>query len=271
MDKRNSLVTFSVLAGLIALIILLHALGWLRFLENGFVSSLGSVARPISHLTDFINPKETDGLSREELIGKLEAAEADNRKLLAENAVLKDTAAENETLRRYLSYENTSGRRLIMASVIARGNAGDNWRNRESVILNRGTADGLLAGLPIVSSDGLLLGKILQTEDHSAEACLLYSSDCKIAVSVAGEQATLGVAQGDLGLTVKVDFIGQDKDLGAGGQVIVTAGLEEGMPQGLVIGTVSQVIKQPNELWQNALLQPSAQFGELRSVSILIE
>src|SRR5690349_470743 len=101
MDKRNSLVTFAVVAGLIVLAMGFHALGWLTFLENGIASALGPVARPLNQVTNFLNPRQTDGLSREELVAQLEQARSENRQLLADNAQLKEVGTENETLRRY--------------------------------------------------------------------------------------------------------------------------------------------------------------------------
>ncbi len=268
MNKRNSLVTFSVVAGIIVFVMALHALGWIRFIENGLSSAFGAIATPFNRVTDALNPRETDALSREELESQLEETRSENRRLLAENATLKETASENETLRQYLAFTRNDESSYVMAGVIARGESGDNWRNRETILLNRGSRNGITAGQPIISDDGMLLGKVIRVEDNLSEACLLYSGDCRIAVAVSGEGSTLGVARGDLGLTVKVDLIEQNRQLGEGGQVIVTAGIEEHMPRGIVIGTISQVMKQPNELWQNALIKPSANFDIIRIVAI---
>ncbi len=268
MVNKRPVATLAVLAGIIAVILIIGSGGRLHSI-GGFVSRmLSPVSRIFHRAAELVNPKESNGLSLSDLQNRNETVEADNRRLLAENARLLALQEENRRLREYLGFAQMDSASLEMVEVVARGLPEDSWRNREVITLSSGEKDGLRVGLPIISPEGVLMGKITSVKDHLAEACLLYSPDCRLAVGVAEETATIGVAQGDLGLTVRIDFIPQTRELKEG-QIIVTSGLESGMPPGLVIGRVSRVIKQANELWQSALVEPSADFETVRLVAVL--
>lgn len=261
--------TAMVVIVVILLLSLFRGLGWLRPAENlltSFFSPVGSflhgtglwVGGLIKHDEEFdIVLNEKNQLKEE------------RDSLLSEVARLKEMERENEVLRTYLSFVRSSGLEYRLAGVVAQGNAGDNWRNRESITINRGTRDGLSAGLPVLSSEGVLLGKIIEAEDNLSRACLLVSPSCRLAVTVSGLNETLGIAQGDLGLTVQIDLIPQNKSLNEG-DIIVTSGLEQDMPAGLVVGKIDRVIKQQNELWQKAIVTPAADFDNLRVVMVAL-
>lgn len=268
MIQRNSLVTFAVLAGLVIGIVGLSRTGALR----GFNALLARATAPISsffyRFTNYARPEATDGLSAPELASRLEASEKEKRELLAENGRLTHVEQENAELRAYLNFFKTSDRSYQLADIVSRGRSGDSWQIPQTILLNRGAKDGLKLGAPLVDAEGILLGKVISLSDTTAEACLLFSSECRIAVGVQGKPGTLGILQSDLNLTLKIDFISQG-EVAQDGQLIVTSGLEDGMPGGLVIGRINQVIRQSNELWQHAIIDPAADFDNLKTVAVI--
>ena len=54
------------------------------------------------------------------------------------------------------------------------------------------------------------------------------------------------------------------------GDVVVTSGLEEGMPRGLLIGTVEAVEKEAHQPFQTAVIKPFISFSKITLASILI-
>ena len=72
---------------------------------------------------------------------------------------------------------------------------------------------------------------------------------------------------GDLGLTVKLNFVGQTEKINLG-DIITTSGLEKDIPAGLVIGRVSQINNNQNDVWQNINIEPAVNFDNLRIVSV---
>jgi len=268
MKKNLSLLTLGPLFAVAALIILVGLLGWLR--PVGVVGT--RIFKPVValwyRLSDTVHPGINDGKSIGELQDQLSATQADNRRLLAENAKLGQITEENKTLRTFINFFDKKNITYEIAGVIARGKAGDSWQSQQVITLNRGSKQGLVAGMPIVDGEGILLGKLTTVSDDVSEACLLFDANCRIAVAVQNEPSTLGVVQSDLNLTTKVDFISQNHSVPEN-SILVSSGLEQYMPAGLVVGRVTAVIKEGNELWQHAIIQPLADFDSIRVVAVI--
>lgn len=266
MLNKRPIITLLVLGGLIAGLVFFGQSNSFAWLGRIFRSALNPVATVIYRLGSSF--KSEEAISLEELKNKVEVLTTENQRLLVDNTRLLTLEDENRRLRDYLVFAQSRQLSLQMAEVISRGLAEDSWQKQRVITLNQGSDQGVKIGLPIVSSEGVLLGKIIAVKNNLAEACLLYSSDCRLAVGLAGQGKTIGLAQGDLGLNITIEFIPQDQAISEG-QIIVTSGLEADMPPGLLIGKVSKVIKQNNELWQSAIIEPAADFEDLRFVAIL--
>jgi cell shape-determining protein MreC len=88
------------------------------------------------------------------------------------------------------------------------------------------------------------------------------------AVQGQNDQKTSGVVEGDLGLTIKMDFIPQAEKIKVD-DIVVTSGLEKNIPRGLVIGKIIQVNSDSNEIWQKATVESLMNLEDLTIVSIL--
>ena len=236
---------------------------------GGFFRQLVNPIAALSYqITERLNPRSNSNQDYNTLQAKVTQLEEENRTLSAENASLANLQDENNRLRNFFNFAQTQKHTIQLAEIIARGRPEDSWRNRDVITLNQGTNQGLDVGMPIISSEGVLIGKITAVKSNVSEACLLYSSDCRMAASISGQGSTIGVAHGDLGISVLLEFIPQDKDISEN-QMIVSSGLEAGMPSGLLIGHVSRVITEGNKLWKSAVIAPAADFDNLRFVAIL--
>jgi rod shape-determining protein MreC len=111
------------------------------------------------------------------------------------------------------------------------------------------------------------VGKVFEAGDNSSKICLLTNANCKVAVSILNENRTIGVTAGDLGLTVKLNFVGQTEKINVG-DTVVTSGLEKDVPAGLVVGHISQINNNQNDVWQNINIEPVVNFDNLRIVSV---
>ncbi len=267
MSQKNSLVTFGVVAAIIAVIIGIRQLGFLKPVNNALAGFFSPLARHGYWLGNIFQNNSPETNSLEELQQKIAVLEPENHRLLVENAELSTLKLENEDLRKQLQFFNTGIHSYVVANVLAREKSGESTK-QQSIIIDRGSADGIGIGMPIVDSDGVLLGKVTSTEDHISEACLLFNDACRFAVSIQGQAGTIGVVQSDLALTVKVDFIPHGRVINEQ-EVIVTSGLEANMPAGLVLGRVSRVIQEGNEIWQHALIEPLGNFDHMRIISVI--
>ena len=65
-----------------------------------------------------------------------------------------------------------------------------------------------------------------------------------------------------------MDFIAQDEEISTG-DLVISSGLEENIPRGLVIGEVSKINSDSNEIWKSVVIEPLVDFDDLIIVSVL--
>ena len=163
-----------------------------------------------------------------------------------------------------------------MANIISRGELEGEPEDSQSIVIDKGSRDGLFAGLAVVSSSslgdtgqGIIIGKVVNVKDNLAEIYLVTNKNYKLAAAILGESKTSGIVAGELGLTIKMEFIPQTENIKPG-DLVATSGLEQNIPRGLVIGRVTKVIKENNEVWQSAIIEPQIDLDSLSIVAILL-
>lgn len=266
--KIKSKRIFGYLA-VIGLLIFLHFVGIIRPVE-------GFLIRTLSPFTEFFY---SNGSKIRDLYGgqvdkidynlAIKNLEQENRRLVAENSKLKTIEEENEYLKKQIDFRESHDYNFLMAEIISRNDLMNNSSEEKSIVINKGTNDGLELGAVLLDSEGVIVGKIIEVRNTDARACLSVDKKCKFAVSVQNGDKTSGVAEGVLGLTIKMDLIPQTENLKEG-DIVVSSGLENNIPRGLVLGRITEVIKENNNLWQNAVIEPLIDFDDLVLVSVII-
>jgi rod shape-determining protein MreC len=256
-------------AAIFGLLIFFHWTGLLSPIESVLSYFISPVAVKFHALGSGINQVYNKATGGQDLESQLKQKEADNANLLKDNARLHEIEAENKTLRDYLKFYTSSNFKYQLADVVSREVVGQAVKERNKLIINKGFNDGLRENLVVVNSLGLVVGRITSVKENLAEVSLLVDQNCRLAVAVQNEEIVSGIASGESGLTIKVGFIPQTKNISVG-QLVVTAGLENDVPGGLVVGKISQVDKASNELWQEAVVEASADLDNLKIVSVII-
>lgn len=246
------------------LLIFLHFTGLSRPAENSIRSFLNPVLSRIYFLSSEWNKKYREQASREDLFNKIALLEAQIKKLLAENAGLRALEEENRVLREHLNFSAQNKKPYLLANIVARSDD-----QSSSFIIDKGRAEGLIAGLAVVDENGVVVGKVAVVRENDAEVYFITNHNCKLAASLEGVGEIAGIARGNLGLTITLEFVPQAAEIKTG-QTVITSGLEKNIPRGLVIGKVFQISKENNELWQEVSLEPFFQPGELFVVGIVL-
>jgi len=186
--------------------------------------------------------------------------------LISDNSRLKVLEEENQSLREYLHFLDTRKYNYVMANVISRGEGDDPERH---FVIDKGRDSGVEEGLVILDSQGIVLGKVTDVKDNISRVDLIINKNCRLAAAVLDDDFTSGVVSGELGLSIRMELIPQTEEIKEG-DAVVTSGLENNIPKGLVIGRVSQVEKENNEIWQAAVIEPLINFDALTIVSVLL-
>jgi len=218
-QKNPILIFLAVLAALI----FLHSLGLLRPLENFIIKISQPAAKKLYHFSSFFE-RSADNNDAESLLIKIDELTKEVAALTVINSAQKELVEENKKLRSQLNFLSVNNYQAVAAEVVSRESLLEGVEEGRDLIINRGYSDGLSIGQGVVSEEGLIIGKIIDVKESSAKVCLTTSSGCKLAATIQNQTRTQGLTDGNLGLTVRMDYIPQiDKLLP--GDIVITSGL----------------------------------------------
>jgi rod shape-determining protein MreC len=136
------------------------------------------------------------------------------------------------------------------------------------VIINVGSNEGILPGMPVVTEKGLV-GRVDAVISEAARVQLVTDAASSINVRTQAsntEAMLVGSITGDLSL----DMIPQDANVQVG-DVVLTSGLGGNYPANLLVGQVVSVKKQQSELFQQAAIQPNVDYNLLQFVLVIAD
>lgn len=151
------------------------------------------------------------------------------------------------------------------ASVIGR----DTSPAIRSIIIDKGTDDGVRVGMPVESARGLV-GRVFRTTTRSAQVALITDNASAVPARLGNSRATGLLRGGELGGSLLMDWIDLKYQVEVG-EVALTSGLGGEFPQGIVIGRVVEVNRSEAELSQQALVQTATDFDALEIVFVITD
>lgn len=261
--NRSKLINFFVILAVILLLIFFNFHGLLAWPKNlvfwvtrPFIGFSQTVENWVSSpLKFFITLKD---LSQDN--AKLTN---ENKVLLGENSGLKEVARENERLRQQLGLAQPEKQRLVLAAV-----SGYDLTQGQYFLIDRGSADGLKAGLAVVVANNFLVGRLAEVNNNFSKVLLI--SDSASAVNALTQDTRVnGAIKGSHGLTVTMEMLPVDAQINIG-EMVISSGLNDGIPRGLVIGQVASIEKKANEIWQSAVITPAAELDNLEQVFVIL-
>lgn len=187
------------------------------------------------------------------------------RKLQVSNLGFEHLKQENQELRRMLDLQEKANYDLIPAEIISRN------QNEFSklVIISKGAADGVKLGAAVVQNEGVLAGKVIQTFSYQSQVMLLIDQNSKLAAKLAGSSMSQGLITGQGEWGIILDFIPSHLEI-IPEMMVVTSGLEAGIPSNLLIGNVLELSESKDMLFNKAVISPAADFDNLGVVGVVI-
>lgn len=248
----------------LALLIFFHYLGALKPLENLFFKIL----EPLQSQTTIVGNRIQDYFYRFSSVQELqeENQELKDRvnNLIVENIRLNSILEENKILEEQLEFVKENNFDYLPTRVI-----GKNFDNSLRVlILNKGQNNGVKIGFPVIVGRGILVGQIVEVQNNISKALLLTDSHSVVGAKIQNKTQTSGIVVGEHGLTMKMELIPQNEEVRKN-DLVITSGLEEYLPENLVIGEVEKVTIKTGELFQVAIIQPTVSLDHLEILTIL--
>lgn len=202
-------------------------------------------------------------ISRRALSVEKEACQSQLRQSYLDQTKLALLQQENQSLREQLNFLKNAPA-AVMAEVVGQNDD----KTLPALFINRGEANGLKVGEPVVAENGFLIGRLIKVEKNLSVIRLITDNQSRVAAAVLNQEKTQGVVEGEHGLSLKMTMIPQNEIIKID-DLIVTSGLESNLPRGLIIGKVEIIQKELYEPFQSAILRPLIDFNRVTIVSVL--
>ncbi len=174
----------------------------------------------------------------------------------------REAVATNVILRKLLNFKEKSHLPMVSARII--GKDPSLWFR--TVVIDRGTSDGVMKGMPVVTDAGIV-GQIFSVSPNYAKVLLAIAPSSALDVLLQKSRVR-GILKGTGSLTYKLDYVQKTVDVEKG-DYIVTAGYGGLFPTGLPVGVVSKVVKKPRGMFQDIEVTPAVNFLTLEDVLII--
>jgi len=200
----------------------------------------------------------------------LRDAQKRNRRLSEENfSLLQENIILKQSLRRYQTeafLQQLYGRLsdlVIGAQVIGM----DSVSPYKSVVINRGSLDGLAKNMVVLDVSGNLVGRVYEVGLKEATVQLITDDRSGVSVTTA-EGRGLAILKGRGELLCELDYsLTKDEDPKEG-DTLLTTGFDNIYPPGLKVGIVLTVKKQP-ELFKYVDVQPFFRLRQLDRLAVI--
>lgn len=194
--------------------------------------------------------KENKNLNKK--IGELEA----------ELILYKEGYLEAQRLSKLLALRNDFHYQFISALVVAREQASLS----KTILINKGSVHGLKVGMPVIAPPGLI-GRLIDVSWHVSKV-LLFIDESSNVDAMLQRTRLQGIVSGAGFSGGILKYIIKNRDVKEG-DAIISSGMGGVFPKGLLIGKVSHVEKQDNDLFLKINVAPFADFSQLEEVLIL--
>lgn len=191
----------------------------------------------------------------EELTHKLEDVQ---RKLSEYNEMQK----ENDRLNELLGFKSQLKFRVIPAKII--GQDSSNWK--KSVLINKGTDDGVLPNHAVLCPKGIV-GKVVESFKTSAKVMLLLDNESQVGGMILRTR-DIGVLQGQDKEFCVLNYLSRNADVRKG-DLVITSGFEGFFPKGIILGEVEKVYSEDFGLYKYAEIVPTVDFSKLEEVLVI--
>jgi len=169
----------------------------------------------------------------------------------------------NERFRKLLDFKTVSGLNAISAEVI--GKDPSQWY--KSLVIDKGSAEGVTTGLPVVVPEGIV-GQVIDASNHYAKVLLIIDSTSAVDALVQQTRAH-GIIKGDSKNRCLLNYVSRKEIVGIGDSV-VSSGLDGVFPKGFLIGKVTDIVLSKSGIFQEIEVSPFVDFNKIEEVLVVL-
>lgn len=242
-----------------------------RELQLGIAFAFRPVQQAIDTVASEVSSIATTIAEIDQLRQENATLRAENDLLDAESRSAAELRRENELLTALLQLRNGLKYETRAVTVIAR----ESSEARRSLVVDRGSDDGLEVGQVVIGAGGSLVGRVVEVGSTIAHVVLISDPTSTVTGQLLSSSAT-GKVVGQLGGALVMTDVDAAAEV-ARGEEVFTAGIElEGglrspYPKGLLVGRVVDVSIDPNEVVQTVFLEPAAPLDRLEFLLVITD
>ena len=230
--------------------------GFFYFISSPIQKTLWRAGNRVSDFFETIS--EIKNLKRENEELKLK-----NQELISQIVQLIELKKENEALKEALGIGLEKEFKLALAEVVSKD------ISQDSILINKGSKDGITENCPVITQQKTLVGKIDEVYENFSRVILIFNKESSFDVQIS-ETDISGVVNGKGNLQLFLDFVPQEKEIKEG-DFIVTTSLGGIFPKGLLVGQIGKVLRSDIEPFQQAKIRPAFDIRELETVFIITD
>ena len=199
----------------------------------------------------------------------LEKLQIENNQLKIALAKQKELENENQALHDQFHSTELYSQKLLPATIVSMPGFIPTVTAPSDIILNRGSRDGAQVGNAVIFQDNFI-GVIDTVTDHFCKVVLVTKNGVSL-IAKDSDTTALGVIKG-MGSSLVLDNVVLSDSLHVGDTVVTGGTLPvsgSGYPEGLVIGKIISIDRDPSALFQKASIQSLFKIEKLQTVFIL--
>ena len=194
---------------------------------------------------------------------------AEVEELRAKNLAANEFEAENQRLRAILGYKESATQfDLVAARVIGREAA--SWSS--TIVINRGSTDGIANDMAVVTAMGLV-GHVTEAGINSSKVQLILDPRSSVGTLIQRpESRVAGIVEGDINdpTMPRMVNIPKNSDVVVG-DVVVTSGFGGIYPKGIVVGKIKDIQNEESGLLKYGVVETTVNFQKLEDVAIIVQ
>ena len=246
--NKKSKNRLNILIGAVVILLLLFVVNiFVAPIRNNFLSLSEPIQKSFWSASESSASFFSSFLQAGSLANENENLKHENQNLISQVAALQSIEQGNQAQSDVSAACQINGFKTVMAGVM--GLDGD------ILSIDKGSADGISVGMPVINQQNVLVGKILKVYKNSSQITLISNKNSVINAEVQQSDITAseidGLVKGSGGLNAYLDSI-QIQDNIKVGDVLVTSALDKTFPKNLLIGKINKVIKNDQKPFQQA-------------------
>lgn len=177
------------------------------------------------------------------------------QELLSKQNSLEETKKENSALREALDLGIQKEFRLELAEIIGKD------INRDTILIDKGFKDGISRGLPVITSQKILIGNIAEVFQNYSKVLLISDKESSFEAQISSSNTSV-LVKGLGSSRAFLDFIPKDEEVREGDAIVF---------RGLLIGLIGKVKKTDVSPFQQAELSLFSGISNLDKIFIIID